>query len=79
MTKYLPISLCERARVRVCSCVREYGGIPGRVMCACGCAHVALLFHHSVRMRHVLSLVARLASPYFSTDLVNGAILGKNC
>jgi hypothetical protein len=35
---------------------------------ACACVHVALLIQHVTRMRHiVMSFVAPLALPYFST------------
>jgi len=40
---------------------------------------VALVIKHVKRMRHIiLSSVASLALPYFSTHFINGTILGKS-
>jgi hypothetical protein len=45
----------------VCACARACQG-------AWACVHVALLIQHATRMRHiVVSFVAPLAPPYFST------------
>ena len=41
---------------------------PGVWAYACACARISLLIQHATRMRRiVLSFVASLASPYFST------------
>ena len=39
-----------------------------RCVCVCVCVHVALVIQHGTHKRHiVMSLVAPLAPPYFST------------
>ena len=59
----LHISLC----VHACACVRARG-YSGAWVSACAYVHIALLFQHATRMRHVVtSFVARLSPIYFST------------
>jgi hypothetical protein len=55
----LHICVCARACVNAC---------PGESACACACVHVPLLIQHATRKRHiVMSFVAPLTPPYFST------------
>jgi hypothetical protein len=63
------IILCACGRAWVSACVRMYvAGCPGAWACACTCARVALHIQHAMRMRLIiLSSVASLAPPYFST------------
>jgi hypothetical protein len=53
----------------VCVCMWVGKGYPNAWMwaCACVCVHVALLIQHAKRIRHIMSLVASLAPPDFST------------
>ena len=63
---YICVCVCVCVCVRAIACVLVCG-CPGAWACARALPRVALLIPYAVRMLHILSFVASLAPPYFST------------
>ena len=57
------VAVEKKEVLHVCVFLHAARGCPG----ACMCVRVALLSLHATRMRHIVSFVASLAPPHFST------------